>query len=73
MGEGDCFGEVVYYIDVYVFDFFGIYCKMFWDKGVYLKNGYWMFIDFFEGKWIFLCLGGKVGDYEIGIFKIGIF
>ena len=29
-------------------------------------------IDLPEGKWTFLCLGGKVGDYEIGIFKTGI-
>ena len=71
-GEGDRFGEAVHHIDVYAFDSLGIYRKMFRDKGAHLKNGYRMPIDLPEGKWTFLCLGGKVGDYEIGIFKTGI-
>ena len=68
-GEGDRFGEAVHHIDVYAFDSLGIYRKMFRDKGAHLKNGYRMPIDLPEGKWTFLCLGGKVGDYEIGILR----
>lgn len=63
-GEGDRFGEAVHHIDVYAFDSLGIYRKMFRDKGAHLKNGYRMPIDLPEGKWTFLCLGGKVGDWS---------
>ena len=59
-GEGDRFGEAVHHIDVYAFDSLGIYRKMFRDKGAHLKNGYRMPIDLPEGKWTFLCLGGRL-------------
>lgn len=71
-GEGDRFGEAVCHIDVYAFDSLGIYRKMFWDEGPHLQNDYRMPVDLPEGKWFFLCLGGKVSDYEIGVFKAGI-